>query len=37
LSYNRHTEPPVIRSLAEWALVTVQDGTIAVEFRQVAY
>ena len=37
LSYDRHTDPPVIRSLAEWALVTVQDGTVAVEFRQVPY
>jgi predicted phosphodiesterase len=37
LSYDRHTDPPVIRSLAEWALVTAQDGTFAVEFRQVAY
>ena len=37
LSYDRHTDPPVIRSLAEWALVTVQEGAIAVEFRQVAY
>jgi predicted phosphodiesterase len=35
LSYDRHTDPPVIRSLAEWALVTVADGTVAVEFRQV--
>jgi len=37
LSYDRHTDPPVIRSLAEWALVTVQDGVVAVEFRQVPY
>ena len=37
LSYDRHTDPPVIRALAEWALVTVQDGTVAVEFRQVPY
>ena len=34
LSYDRHTDPPVVRSLAEWALVTVQDGAVAVEFRQ---
>jgi putative phosphoesterase len=37
LSYDRHTDPPVIRSLAEWALVTVQDGAVAVEFRQIPY
>lgn len=37
LSWDRHTDPPVIRSLAEWALVTVDDGVVAVEFRQVAY
>ena len=37
LSYDRHIDPPVIRSLAEWALVTVQDGAVAVEFRQVPY
>jgi len=35
--YDRHTGPPAIRSLAEWALVTVQDGAVAVEFRQVPY
>jgi predicted phosphodiesterase len=37
LSYDRHTDPSAIRSLAEWALVTVQDGAVAVEFRQVPY
>ena len=37
LSWDRHTDPPVLRSLAEWALVTVQDGVVAVEFRQVPY
>jgi predicted phosphodiesterase len=37
LSYDRHTDPPVLRSLADWALVTVQNGAVAVEFRQVAY
>jgi predicted phosphodiesterase len=37
LSWDRHTDPPVIRSLAEWALVTVQDDVLAVEFRQVPY
>lgn len=37
LSWDRHTDPPVIRSLAECSLVTVQDSVVAVEFRQVAY
>ncbi|HEY2355164.1 MAG TPA: metallophosphoesterase family protein [Gaiellaceae bacterium] len=37
LSYDRHTDPPVIRPLAEWALVTVHDGAVAAEFRQVAF
>jgi putative phosphoesterase len=37
ISYDRHEDPPVLRPLAEWALVTVADGTIAVEFRQVPY
>jgi predicted phosphodiesterase len=37
LSYDRHADPPVLRALAEWALVTVVDGTVAVEFRQVPY
>ena len=37
LSYDRHTDPPVLRALAEWALVTVEDGAIGVEFRQVPY
>lgn len=37
LSYDRHTDPPTMRSLAEWALVTMQDDAVAVEFRQVAY
>ena len=38
ISYDRHAgEPPALRSLAEWALVTVTDGAVAVEFRQVAY
>ena len=37
LSYDRHTDPPVTRSLAEWALVTVQDGAVTVEFRQVPH
>ena len=37
ISYDRHTDPPVLRPLAEWALVTVEDGDVAVEFRQVPY
>ncbi|HEY7421025.1 MAG TPA: metallophosphoesterase family protein [Gaiellaceae bacterium] len=37
LSYDRHTDPPVLRAVAEWALVTVADGNVAVEFRQVPY
>jgi putative phosphoesterase len=37
LSYDRHTDPPLIRAVAEWALVTVADGVVAVEFRQVPY
>lgn len=35
LSYNRHADPPVVRSLAEWALITVQDGAVTAEFRQM--
>ena len=37
VSYDRHTDPPVLRPVAEWALVTVADGAVAVEFRQVRY
>ena len=37
ISYDRHEDPPGLRPLAEWALVTVEDGTVAVEFRQVPY
>jgi predicted phosphodiesterase len=37
ISYDRHVDPPVLRTLAEWALVTVADGAVGVEFRQVAY
>jgi putative phosphoesterase len=37
ISYDRHTDPPVLRVLAEWALVTIENGTVAVEFRQVPY
>jgi predicted phosphodiesterase len=37
ISYDRHADPPVLRSLAEWALVTVSDGAVSVELRQVPY
>jgi putative phosphoesterase len=37
IAYDRHTDPPVLRPLAEWALVTVASGLVAVEFRQVPY
>jgi predicted phosphodiesterase len=37
ISYDRHADPLALRPLAEWALVTVADGTVAVEFRQVPY
>jgi predicted phosphodiesterase len=37
ISYDRHEDPPVLRPLAEWALVTVTDGVVAVEFRQAPY
>ncbi len=37
VSYDRHPDPPSLRALAEWALVTVEDGAVAVEFRQVPY
>ena len=37
ISYDRHADPPVLRTLAEWALLTVADGVVGVEFRQVPY
>ena len=40
IAYDRHDgyeQPLVLRPLAEWAMVTVADGTVAVEFRQVPY
>ncbi len=37
VSYDRHTDPPVLRPLAEWTLVSASDGAVAVEFRQVPY
>jgi predicted phosphodiesterase len=38
ISYDRHAaEPSALRAVAEWALVTVADDTLAVEFRQMPY
>jgi predicted phosphodiesterase len=38
ISYDRHQGYRlVLRPLAEWALVTVTDGNVAVEFREVPY
>jgi predicted phosphodiesterase len=37
VSYDRHPDPPVLRPLAEWALVTAGGGAVGVEFRQVPY
>jgi predicted phosphodiesterase len=37
ISYDRHADPLVLRPVAEWALVTVAEGKVAVEFRQVPY
>lgn len=37
ISYDRYEDPPGLRPFAEWALVTVADGAVAVEFRQVPY
>jgi predicted phosphodiesterase len=38
ISYDRHApEPPALRPVAEWALVIVEDGAVAVEYRQVGY
>jgi predicted phosphodiesterase len=37
ISYDRHADPLVLRPLAEWALISVSDGSVAVEFRQVPY
>ena len=37
ISYDRHADPLILRPLAEWALVTVADGDVAVEFRQAPY
>jgi predicted phosphodiesterase len=37
ISYDRFEDPPVLRPLAEWALVTVAERAVAVEFRQIPY
>ena len=38
ISFDRHApEQPSLRPVAEWALVTVADRTVSVEFRQVPY
>ena len=37
ISYDRFADPQLLRPLAEWALVTVEGGSVAVEFRQVPY
>jgi predicted phosphodiesterase len=37
IAHDRHAERPDLRPLAEWALVTVADGGVSVEFRQVPY
>ncbi len=37
IAYDRSSDPPIVRALAEWALVTVVDEAVAVEFRQVSY
>jgi predicted phosphodiesterase len=37
IAYDRFEDPPALRALAEWGLVTVDDGAVGVEFRQVPY
>jgi predicted phosphodiesterase len=37
IAYDRSADPPIVRALAEWALVTVMDGAVGVEFRQTPY
>jgi predicted phosphodiesterase len=37
IAYDRREDPPVLRPLAEWALVSAADGAVAVEFRRVPY
>lgn len=37
ISYDRHADSLAVRPLAEWALVTIENGAVAVEFREVPY
>ncbi len=37
ISYDRHPDSLAVRPLAEWALVTIENGAVAVEFREVPY
>jgi putative phosphoesterase len=37
IAYDRHREPVVLHAHAEWALVTVADGSVAIEFRRAPY
>ncbi len=37
ISYDRHSDSLALRPLAEWALVTLENGAAAVEFRQIPY
>lgn len=37
LPYDRHSDPVVFWTAADWALVTVVEGDVAVEFRRVEY
>ena len=37
ISYDRHSDSLALRPIAEWALVTLENGAAAVEFRQIPY
>lgn len=37
IAYDRHREPVALHALAEWALLTVAAGNVAVEFRRAPY
>jgi predicted phosphodiesterase len=37
VSADRHADGLALRPLAEWALVTIEEGSVGVEFRQVPY
>ena len=37
ISYDRQADSLALRPLAEWALVTIENGAVAVEFRQIPY